>query len=111
MWSDKEWLKYVGNLNLETGIIKKGDDLIGFFEQEHHKLKNEIELIQMGILKDYQEKKLGSLLLKFIINEAFKRGIDRLWVHTCSLDHKFALNNYLSKGFKIFKEEEINFEY
>ena len=56
MWSDKEWLKYVCNLNLETGIIKKGDDLIGFFEQEHHKLKNEIELIQMGILKDYQEK-------------------------------------------------------
>ena len=111
LWSDKEWLKYIGNLNLEIGIIKKGDDLIGFFEQEHHKLKNEIELIQMGILKDYQEKKLGSLLLKFIINDAFKRGIDRLWVHTCSLDHKFALNNYLSKGFKIFKEEEINFEY
>ena len=33
----------------------------------------------------------------------------RMWVHTCSLDHKHALQNYKSKGFEIFKEEEIDF--
>ena len=32
-----------------------------------------------------------------------------MWVHTCSLDHKHALQNYKSKGFEIFKEEEIDF--
>ena len=32
-----------------------------------------------------------------------------MWVHTCSLDHKNALLNYKSKGFEIFKEEEIDF--
>jgi len=32
-----------------------------------------------------------------------------MWVHTCSLDHKHALQNYKSKGFVIFKEEEIDF--
>ena len=30
-----------------------------------------------------------------------------MWVHTCSLDHKHALQTYRSKGFEIFKEEEI----
>ena len=58
---------------------------------------------------EYQGKKLGSCLLEYIIQEAFGRDVVRLWVHTCSLDHKYALNNYLSKGLKIFKEEEINF--
>jgi len=109
LWSDNEWKKYVNNKYLETGILKINDNLVGFYEQEFHKDKNEMELIQMGILKEHQGKKLGSLLLKHIIQNMHTRNIGRLWVHTCSLDHKHALNNYLSKGLKIFKEEEIDF--
>jgi GNAT superfamily N-acetyltransferase len=62
----------------------------------------------MGILKEHQGKKFGSFLLEHIIYKAFKKNIERLWVHTSSLDHKHALNNYLSKGFKVFKQETIN---
>ena len=109
LWSDKEWKKYLNNKNLETGIIKINNEFAGFYEQEFHKNKNEMELIQMGILKEFQGKKLGSFLLKHIIQNVFSRNIERLWVHTCSLDHQHALNNYLSKGLKIFREEEIDF--
>jgi GNAT superfamily N-acetyltransferase len=109
LWLDKDWKKYIGNKNLETGIMRVNDNLVGFYEQEFHEDKNEIELIQMGILKEYQGKKLGSYLLKYIIQNTIFRDVERLWVHTCSLDHKHALNNYLSKGLKIFKEEEIDF--
>ena len=109
LWSDNEWRKYINNKNLETGIMKINDNFVGFYEQEFHSDTNEIELIQMGILPEYQGKKLGSFLLKFIIQNVFSRDIERLWVHTCSLDHKYALSNYLSKGLKIFKEEEIDF--
>ena len=109
LWSDNEWKKYINNMNLETGIMKINENMVGFYEQEFHEDKNEMELIQMGILKEYQGKKLGSYLLKHIIQNAFSRDVKRLWVHTCSLDHKYALNNYLSKGLKIFKEEEIDF--
>ena len=111
MWSDKEWHKYVKNVNLETGVMKSDEELIGFFEQEFHKKRNEIELIQMGIMKEHQGKKFGSFLLEYILNKAFNKNAERVWVHTCSLDHKHALNNYLSKGFKIFKEETINFNF
>jgi GNAT superfamily N-acetyltransferase len=109
LWSDKEWQKYINNKNLETGIMKINNELVGFYEQEFHENRNEMELIQMGILKEYQGKKLGSFLLKYIIQNVHSRNIERLWVHTCSLDHKYALNNYLSKGLKIFKEEQIDF--
>jgi GNAT superfamily N-acetyltransferase len=107
LWSDKEWKKYISNKHLETGMLKLDGKLIGFYEQEFHEIKNELELIQMGILKEHQGKKFGSLLLEHIIFEAFNKNVEKISVHTCSLDHKYALNNYLTKGFKIFKEETI----
>jgi len=109
IWTDNQWSKYVSNPNFETWILKKNDELIGFYEQEFHTSTNEVELINMGILKEFRDKKLGSLLLMHSINMAFQKNICRMWVHTCSLDHKNALKNYMSKGFKIFKEEEIDF--
>ena len=111
LWTDKEWEKYIDNKNLKTGIMKINDDLVGFYEQEYHERKNEMELIQMGILKEYQGKKLGSFLLKYIIQNTFSGNTEKLSVHTCSLDHKNALNNYLSRGFNIFREEEIDFTF
>ncbi len=109
IWSDKEWLKYSQNKNLETHIIKKAEDLVGFYEQEYHPGSNEVELINMGILKEFRGLKLGSILLNHAIASASRKNPDRMWVHTCSLDHKHALQNYKSKGFEIFKEEEIDF--
>ena len=111
LWSDKEWQKYLNNKNLETGIMKHDGELIGFYEQEFHVDKNEIELIQMGVLKKFQGKKFGSFLLEYIIYMAFNKNVEKIKVHTCSLDHKHALNNYLSKGFKIFKEETIDINF
>jgi ribosomal protein S18 acetylase RimI-like enzyme len=109
VWSDEEWLKYVANKNLETYVLKKDEEVIGFYEQEHHPVSNEVELINMGILKDFRGLKLGSGLLNHAIANASKKSPKRMWVHTCSLDHKHALLNYKSKGFKVFKEEEIDF--
>ena len=109
LWSDREWLNYVKNKNLETYILKKNDNLVGYYEQEFHSSSNEVELINMGILKDFRGLKLGSILLSHAIASASRKNPNRIWVHTCSLDHKNALLNYKSKGFEIFKEEEIDF--
>ena len=53
-------------------------------------------------------KKLGSYLLSIAIKNSFLNKPKRVWVHTCSLDHKNALNNYISRGMKIFKTETLN---
>ena len=63
----------------------------------------------VGLIKGINivAKKLGSYLLSQAIQKSFEENIDRVWVHTCSLDHKNALNNYLARGMKIFKTETI----
>ena len=107
-WSDRNWIEYTENKNLETYILKFKKDLVGYFELLHHEEKNEIEIAYLGLLEEYQNQKLGSFLLTSAIKEAFLKKTNRIWVHTCSLDHKNALNNYLSRGMKIFKTEKIS---
>ena len=109
VWTDKQWLKYSSNPLLETWILKDNENnLMGYYEIEKHENK-EFELINMGVLSEYRSKGYGSLLLNHVLKKSFDNKADKVWVHTCSLDHKHALQNYKSKGFEIFKEEEIDF--
>ena len=108
-WSEEKWISYVSSKNVNTYVLKHKNDLVGFFELILHQENKEIEIAYFGILEEYQNKKLGSYLLSEAIRESLhKDSIERVWLHTCSLDHKNALNNYLARGMKIFKREVIN---
>ena len=107
-WSEEKWINYVSSERVKTYVLKYKDDLVGFFELIFHLEKNETEIAYFGILEEYQNKKLGSYLLTKAIKKSFEEKINRVWVHTCSLDHKNALNNYISRGMKIFKTEILN---
>ena len=107
-WSEEKWINYVSSENVKTYVFKFKNDLVGFFELIVHPEKNETEIAYFGILEEYQNKKLGSYLLSEAIKKAFENKVNRVWVHTCSLDHKNALNNYVSRGMKIFKTEILN---
>ena len=107
VWEESKWIEYVSNKNVKTYIFTKRDDLVGFFELLEHTEKKEIEIAYFGLLEEYHNKKLGSFLLSMAIKKCFENKIDRVWLHTCSLDHKNALNNYISRGMKIFKTETV----
>ena len=104
-WTEEKWINYLSNKNIQTYVFKCKEDLVGFFELIFHTEENETEIAYFGILEEYQNKKLGSHLLSEAIKRSFKKNTKRVWVHTCSLDHKNALNNYISRGMKIFKSE------
>ena len=108
IWTESRWIDYVTSKNVKTYILKFKDDLVGFFELIHHQKKKEVEIAYLGILEEYHNKKLGSYLLSEAIKISFKNKIGRVWVHTCTLDHKNALNNYITRGMKIFKSEVVN---
>ena len=107
IWSEQQWIDYVSSSNVKTYVLKNKDNLVGFFELIFHLENKEVEIAYFGILKEYQNKKLGSFLLSEAIKKSFNGNINRVWLHTCSLDHKNALNNYLARGMKIFKSEVV----
>ena len=108
IWSEKKWIEYVNNSDVKTFIMKEKNNLAGYFEQIFHKEKLDCEIAYFGILEDYFGNKLGGYLLSEAIKKSFRFGAKRVWVHTCSMDHKYALKNYLSRGMKIFKTEVLN---
>ena len=107
-WSEMEWINYSSNPKVETYIMKVKNDLAGFFELICHLEIYEIEIAYFGLLEEYHNKKLGAYLLTAAIKKSFeKNNIKRVWAHTCTLDHKNALKNYLARGMKIYKKETI----
>ncbi len=106
-WSEKKWIEYTLNESVQTYILKKNNDYLGYYELIFHFEKKETEIAYLGLLEEYQNYKLGSCLLSSAIKNSFSKNSKRVWVHTCSLDHENALKNYLSRGMKIFKKETI----
>ena len=68
-----------------------------------------MEIAYFGILKEFFGKGIGGYLLTDAILKSFKEKINKVWVHTCTLDHPNALQNYLARGMTIFKTEKIFF--
>ncbi len=107
VWTEKQWIEYVSNKNVKTYVLKNVDEFAGYFELNLHPEKDEVEIAYLGLLEEYHNKKLGSYLLSKAIKNSFLDKPKRVWVHTCSLDHKNALNNYIARGMKIFKTETV----
>ena len=107
VWMESKWIDYVSDKKVKTYVFKYKNDLAGFFELIFHFEKKEVEIAYFGLLEEFQNKKLGSYLLSEAIKISFKDTINRVWLHTCSLDHKNALNNYIARGMKIYKTEIV----
>ena len=106
-WTENQWIDYTSDKKVKTYVLKKSKDFVGYFELIFHYNLSEVEIAYLGLLEDYQNQKLGSLLLSSAIKKSFSDNPKRVWVHTCSLDHKNALNNYIARGMKIFKKESL----
>ena len=107
IWTDLDWIRYTSNEKLFTYILRSKDEIAGYFELLLNKDSKEVEIAYFGILEEYFGKRLGGYMLSEAIKISFNIGSKKIIVHTCSLDHKNALNNYLSRGMKVYKVETI----
>jgi len=107
-WPDEKWIKHISNKNLETYVISNSDDLVGFFELLYYPDLKETEISYFGLLEEYIGKGIGGYALSEAIKKSFDKNINRVWLHTCTLDHPNALKNYIARGMTVFKKENIN---
>ena len=108
VWTEQQWIKYTSDKKVKTFVLKIKDDFAGYYELIFHKDKNEVEIAYLGLLEEYQNQNIGSYLLSTAIKNSFLKKSKRVWVHTCSLDHRNALKNYKARGMKVFKKEFIS---
>jgi ribosomal protein S18 acetylase RimI-like enzyme len=108
-WSDQDWLNYISNDFFKLYILKKNNELAGYYELLYDPKIPSMEISYFGIFKEFFGKGIGGYLLTDAILNSYNHSINKVWVHTCTLDHPNALKNYLARGMKIFKTEKIFF--
>ena len=107
-WDDKDWLSLISQKNYQLYILRNQSNLAGYYEILIDDNLN-FEIAYLGIFKEFFGKKIGAYLLANAIENCFRQGAKRAWVHTCTLDHPNALKNYIARGMTIFKTEKIFF--
>jgi GNAT superfamily N-acetyltransferase len=61
------------------------------------------ELSYFGLVPELAGKGNGGWLMAQALALAWRKGVERVWVHTCTLDHPAALGFYRRQGFVAYK--------
>ncbi|WP_024330124.1 GNAT family N-acetyltransferase [Simiduia agarivorans] len=112
-WTANQWRAYVqghGHAlaatpveSIHTWVLQdKGEDA-GYFELARS--GTEAEVRYFGLLPSAIGRGLGAGLLSCAVAQAWALGVERVWVHTCTLDHPVALANYKKRGFQLYHTE------
>jgi GNAT superfamily N-acetyltransferase len=102
--TDAEILAILHDPRVEMHVMYCDGVPAGFAELDRRQ-SGQIEIVQFGLLADFIGKGLGKYFLHWTLNTAWSYRPQRVWLHTCSLDHPAALPNYLKAGFAVYREE------
>jgi GNAT superfamily N-acetyltransferase len=103
--SDEALAKIVQNEKVELYVLYCEGAPAGYAELDFRKAPD-CELAYFGLIQDFLGRGLGSFLLATAIDIAWSKSIERLWVHTNTLDHPRALPLYQKMGFVPYAQEK-----
>lgn len=103
-WSDDELTRHLTRADVSVWMLRDHDQPAGFFELVAHH-DHSAEIAYFGLLGEYHGRGLGKFLLTRAVEEAWRAGSTRIWLHTCTLDGPAALPNYIARGFEPFRTE------
>lgn len=83
-------------------VIDESGAQVGMLELDFRE-PHECELAFIGLVPELSGKGHGRWLLGEAVRRAWREGVDRVHVHTCSLDHPAALSAYRRAGFTPYK--------
>jgi GNAT superfamily N-acetyltransferase len=64
---------------------------------------SEAEIVTFGVVADAIGTGAARHLMEQTLTGAFRPGISRVWLHTCTFDHPSAIRFYLRSGFRAWK--------
>jgi GNAT superfamily N-acetyltransferase len=108
-WSDEQVSAHLVNPDISLWLLSSSGAPAGYFELRRHE-DDSVEVAYFGLLPEFVGRGWGGHLLTLAAREAWALGPERVWLHTCTLDHPAALPNYLKRGFRPVREESYTAE-
>jgi GNAT superfamily N-acetyltransferase len=103
---DEELSAAIHRETIEIYVVYAEGTPAGFAELSFD-VPGECELRYFGMMPEYVGTGLGKYLLNWAIDYAFDRGVERMSLNTCTLDHPKALVFYQRAGFRPYRQEFI----
>lgn len=88
----------------EIWRLWSGDDVAGLGELNRARA-GEVKLEYVGLVPAFIGTGLGGWFLRALLHEAWRGGVERVWLHTCSEDHPGAVDVYRRVGFEPYASE------
>jgi GNAT superfamily N-acetyltransferase len=104
-WSDEQIRAHLAQPGIAVHVATQNEQFIGWYELRHVE-DGSVEIAYFGLAPDAIGRGLGRHLLSCAVRDAWTSGASRVWVHTCTLDHPHALDNYRSRGFVPYRTEQ-----
>lgn len=95
------------NVDLFSVVDDSGSE-VGMLELDFREA-GEGELSFVGLVPELSGQGHGRWLLAEAVSRAWREGVTRVHVHTCTLDHPAALGAYRRAGFKPYKRATERF--
>lgn len=83
-------------------VTDRGGIEVGMLELDF-RVAETCELSLLGLIPELNGKGHGNWLMHHALALGWRKGVTRVWVHTCTLDHPRALGFYRRHGFVPYK--------
>jgi ribosomal protein S18 acetylase RimI-like enzyme len=109
-WRDAEIAAHVGSPGIHLFVATRGAatnaaQLAGWYELRRVPEEDSVEIAYFGIVPAEFGRGFGKHLLSSAVRDAWALDPQRVWLHTCTLDHPNALPNYIARGFSPYRTE------
>jgi len=101
---DAELAEVIGDPKVEVHVLRDGATEAGLLELDF-RTDGDCELAYFGLAPGYTGRGAGRWMMTRALASAWRPGIGRVHVHTCTLDHPAALDFYIRSGFVPVRRE------
>jgi GNAT superfamily N-acetyltransferase len=100
--SDSRLRSILEDVRVEPLAFQANGRDLGLIELDF-RIAGQCELSFLGLLPEAIGQGFGRILIQEAIRRAFAKPIERLWLHTCTLDHPAALPFYIAAGLRPYR--------
>lgn len=108
-WDDERLQQTIQHPDVHVYVLHVNGTPAGFAELDNRQ-GGDLEVTYFGIAAPFTGRGLGRYFLQWTVQTAWTFEPERVWLHTCTLDHPAALPLYQKLGFVPYQQERQRVE-
>jgi GNAT superfamily N-acetyltransferase len=104
--SDETLAEIIHDEKVSVDVLYCGGVPAGYAELDA-RMPPAVEIAYLGLMPEFISRGLGKYIIDWAVDAAWDLDPERVWIHTCNLDHPAALPAYQKAGFTVFNRQTV----